>query len=227
MEEGQGGGKDAACTVKAILFDFGGVLAEEGFRNGLMEIARERGLEPDAFFKKGSDLIHRSGYVTGRTEEGDYWTALRRETGIQGDDVSLRRVIFDHFILRDWMMDIVKSLRAANVLVAILSDQTNWLDELNDQYDFFKWFDYVFNSYHSGKGKRDPTLFDDVLGRMHVDPPQALFVDDNGGNIERAKTRGLKTIRYTGREDFEEALASYCPFLVPLIFARDRRAHER
>ena len=32
--------------IKAVLFDFGGVLAEEGFRNGLLELGRRQGLNP-------------------------------------------------------------------------------------------------------------------------------------------------------------------------------------
>ena len=36
-------------TIRAVLFDYGGVLAEEGFREGLFSIARQQGLELDAF----------------------------------------------------------------------------------------------------------------------------------------------------------------------------------
>ena len=36
--------------IKAVLFDFGGVLAEEGFRQGLMAIAGQYDLDPQAFF---------------------------------------------------------------------------------------------------------------------------------------------------------------------------------
>jgi putative hydrolase of the HAD superfamily len=36
--------------IKAVLFDFGGVLAEEGFREGLKAIGVKNGLDPDDFF---------------------------------------------------------------------------------------------------------------------------------------------------------------------------------
>ena len=32
-------------SIKAVLFDYGGVLAEEGFRNGLLDMAREQNLD--------------------------------------------------------------------------------------------------------------------------------------------------------------------------------------
>jgi len=44
------------CTVDAILFDFGGVLADERFRNGLLAIARRNGLNPEGFAGTGFEL---------------------------------------------------------------------------------------------------------------------------------------------------------------------------
>jgi HAD superfamily hydrolase (TIGR01509 family) len=207
-------GTERPCTVEGILFDFGGVLAEEGFRNGLMAIARQNRLDPESVYRKGSDLVYETGYVTGRAREGDFWQALKRETGVDGDEASLRRVILDHFVLREWMIEIVRRLRSAHVSLAILSDQTNWLDELNAKYDFFRRFDRVFNSYHVGKSKKgDPTIFDDALNRLNVEPRQALFVDDTPGNVERAEKRGLNAVLYEGKEAFLARLKTYCPFL--------------
>ena len=55
--------------IKAIMFDFGGVLAEEGFREGLKAIAEKNGLDPDLFYETAKELIYESGYVTGRSDE--------------------------------------------------------------------------------------------------------------------------------------------------------------
>lgn len=199
--------------VEAILLDFGGVLAEEGFKNGLKAIAGKNGLEPDFVAKKGSELVYSVGYVVGRSEEGAFWEALRRETGIKGDDRSLRNLILSSFRLRPFMLAIVRELKNAGIPLYVLSDQTNWLDELNERDGFFKLFDSVYNSYHVGKGKRDPSIFDDAAGWMKVRPEEILFVDDNQGNIERAESRGLKTILFKGEEGFIKKLVEFCPFI--------------
>jgi hypothetical protein len=34
----------SGSRIRAVLFDFGGVLAAEGFRNGLLQLAAEQGL---------------------------------------------------------------------------------------------------------------------------------------------------------------------------------------
>ena len=112
------------CTVDAILFDFGGVLAEEGFRNGLLSIARLNELAPEPFAGTGFELVFKVGYVIGQSDESTFWQALREQTGIRDTDEKLRKEILSHFRLRAWMIELVKKLKQRNVRLAILSDQT-------------------------------------------------------------------------------------------------------
>jgi putative hydrolase of the HAD superfamily len=113
--------------------------------------------------------------------------------------------------MREWMIDTVKRLKAIKLRVGILSDQTNWLDELDARYDFFRLFDYVFNSYHMGKSKKDPTHFGDVVRMLGAEAHKVLFIDDDAGNCERAKHAGLKVIHYRDRKLFLEKIAGYFP----------------
>ncbi|MDY6950529.1 MAG: HAD family phosphatase [Thermodesulfobacteriota bacterium] len=199
--------------MDAVLFDFGGVLAEEGFRNGLLAIARGNGLDQEGFARTGFELVYDLGYVLGRGDEGAFWKALRERFPITAPDSALRNAILSHFRLRPWMLDIVRMLKKEGLGLAILSDQTNWLDELDSRHGFFRWFDHVFNSYHLGKSKKDASVFEDVLAHMGVQAGQALFVDDHGAHIDRAKGKGLHTLWYVDRKRFERELASFCPHL--------------
>ena len=201
------------CSTEVILFDFGGVLAEEGFKNGLVAIALRNGLNTEEFWQQAYALTFNGGYVTGRMDENTFWKTLREQTSIKGSDADLRAEILSRFQIRQWMIEVVKKLREACVRCAILSDQTNWLDELNEKYDFFQWFDQVFNSFHMGKSKQDPTIFDDIAEELHVNPEQILFIDDGSENIERARIKGLQTLLYKDQASFIKELASFCPLL--------------
>jgi FMN phosphatase YigB (HAD superfamily) len=197
--------------IEAVLFDFGGVLSEEGFRNGLQAIANSNGLDEETFVRTANDVIHACGYVIGKVSESAYWEMLRGTTGIRGDDQYLRNEILSRFSLREWMLDTVKRLKALKVRVGILSDQTNWLDELDARDNFFHEFDCVFNSYHMGKSKKDPTHFEDVVRMLGTEAHEVLFIDDDAGNCERAKHAGLKVIHYMESEQFLEEIAGYFP----------------
>ena len=192
--------------IKAILFDFGGVIAEEGFQQGLYAIAEKFGLDKKLFFQLASEAVYHSGYVTGKALEKDYWNEVREHSNIIAPDEELRQEILSRFIPRAWMLDTVKSLRQKGLKTAILSDQSDWLDELESQYHFFQYFDAVFNSYHLGKTKRDPAIFIEVLQTLKVEAGQVLFVDDNVDHIDRAVTAGLQTHHFVDRMNFMEKL---------------------
>lgn len=195
--------------IRAVLFDFGGVIAEEGFYNGLRAIAEQNGLDPDAFFKLGEEIIHGTGYVTGRTDERTYWDEVRGRTGIRREDAYLREEILSRFLVRPGMLAHADRLRASGRTVCILSDQTDWLDELDRRTHFSGHFDRVYNSYVLHKSKRDGSVFTDVCRDLALLPEEALFVDDNINNIRRAAEANLRTIHFTDPAAFGAALAHY------------------
>jgi len=192
--------------INAVLVDFGGVIAEEGFQQGLYAIAEKFGLDKKRFFQLANEAVYHSGYVTGKGTEKDYWNEVRQHSGIIASDDELRQEILSRFIPRDWMLEMIKSLRQQGLTTAILSDQSDWLDKLDTRYHFSQYFDAVFNSYHLGKTKRDPTIFNEVLQKLDVEAGETLFVDDNIDHIDRAVAAGLLVYHFAGREDFMKRL---------------------
>jgi putative hydrolase of the HAD superfamily len=195
--------------MSALLLDYGGVLAEEGFREGLMAIGRSVEMGADQFFDIAANAVYDSGYLTGHANEHAFWEMVRGRTGIERAEEEMRQQILDRFILRPWMLDLVRNLRASGLAVCILSDQTQWLDDLDKRDDFFKDFDRVFNSYYLGKGKRDASIFTDVAAGLQIPPEQILFVDDNEGHVQRARSKGLHTILFQDRESFFEEMRRF------------------
>ncbi len=188
-------------SISMILIDYGGVLAEEGFREGLFAIARKTGLNEHSFFDVAQEAVYSSGYLTGRSTESDYWNTVRRLTGVNLSDEVMRKEIISRFQLRPVMLKLVRMLREKGLRIVILSDQTNWLDELDSRDNFFCHFDHVYNSFNIGKGKRDASIFPDILGLMSMKPHEVLFIDDNESHVDRAVSSGLSGITFTEPED--------------------------
>lgn len=204
--------------IRAVLFDFGGVLAEEGFKAGLSAIALKKGLNPEQMIQAGFDIVYDIGFVTGRTGEAAFWKRLRERIGFQGNDRDLSEEILSRFMLRPQMLDIVSDIKERGIIAAILSDQTHWLDELNSRSPFFHLFDYVFNSYHLGVTKKDPAIFDQVIRIIDCPPQAAVFVDDHLSHVQRARSRGLHGIYYTVGNHFLHQLYELLdghPFVFP------------
>ena len=194
--------------IRCAAFDFGGVIAEEGFQNGMIAIAKKFGLDPSETVKLAFQLVFEARFVEGACTEEQMWNLFRKRAGIDASDETLREMILSRFIVRPWMLEKVKTLKQQGYIVAMLTDQAEWLKELDSTTPFLYLFDPVINSWDTGKTKKDPTAFTYLAAAAGVKPEEILFMDDNEGNIERAAAMGLKTILYSDRESFEREMGS-------------------
>ena len=193
-------------ALKCVTFDFGGVIAEEGFREGMRAIALRFGLDPEKTIDMAFRLVFEAKFVEGLCTEKELWDLFRDRTGITSEDATLREMVLSRFIVRPWMLELVRTLKDRGYIVAMLTDQAGWLKDLDGRNPFLHLFDPVLNSGEIGKTKKDPAVFTDLAAATGVKPEEILFVDDNDGNIERAASMGLKTILYRDREGFEREI---------------------
>ncbi len=196
-------------VLKAGLFDFGGVFAEEGFRKGIRTIAEQSNVDPDIAERAAFDLVYSTGYVLGKCNEESFWKAIKEAADITGNNRELREIILREFTIRPWFPKIITKLREQGIIVCLLSDQTDWLDKLNDRDNFYQLFDHIFNSFNLGKSKSDPGLFDDIANKIGLSPGEILFVDDYHGHIERAQKKGFKTHLFVDKDSFLRELPQY------------------
>lgn len=87
---------------------------------------------------------------------------------------------------------------------------TNWSDETFpiawERYSFLRYFEDILVSGREGLKKPDPAIYHLLLDRNDLNPPEALFIDDNARNVAAAKKIGLKTIHFTSSSGLKEAL---------------------
>ncbi|MEL0083123.1 MAG: HAD-IA family hydrolase [Gammaproteobacteria bacterium] len=190
--------------ITHVIFDFDGVMAETGFRLALASMSTDSDLELSEIAGQGMRALLKSGYVTGQGSEEDFWDLLCETTDIRGDRSMLRAEIIARSVLRPQMLETVDQLRASGLTVALLSDHTDWLDEIVADTGFTDHFDYFYNSYYLQQSKRDPLVFDRVVKLMEAVAGETLFVDDNPANVERAVSRGLLGIVY---QDFAQLVS--------------------
>jgi glucose-1-phosphatase len=199
------------CRFDAALLDFGGVVAEEGFAAGVRAIAHAAGRDQGEIWRVGLEAVWDSGYVYGRCLEGDFWKLFKARTGIEGDEKRWREDILSLFVVRPWMRRFADRLRELGVVTAILSDQTDWLRILDEKQNFSRHFDMVFNSFDHAMTKQEPAFFSLALRELEVEPDRTLFVDDNSGNVERARALGMHAVLYKDQEGFESDMMRLCP----------------
>ena len=193
-------------SIKAVLLDYGGVIADEGFQNGLRLMAREQCIDEDTMMNVARSAVYDSGFILGWCTEDEFWKWMREGSGLKGSDDELTKRILDGFVLRPWMIAWLQQLNTQGYITGILSDQSHWLDWLNERDHFFEFFDHVFNSCHMGEGKRNQALFPDIAEQLALSPNEILLVDDIKSNVTRAQAAGWQTIHYVDKVDFLETI---------------------
>ena len=193
-------------SIKAVLLDYGGVIADEGFQNGLRLMAREQCIDEDTMMNVARSAVYDSGFILGWCTEDEFWKWMREGSGLKGSDDELTKRILDGFVLRPWMIAWVQQLNTQGYITGLLSDQSYWLDWLNERDHFFEFFDHVFNSCHMGEGKRNQALFPDIAEQLALSPNEILLVDDIKSNVTRAQAAGWQTIHYVDKVDFLETI---------------------
>jgi putative hydrolase of the HAD superfamily len=151
-------------------------------------------------------LIYETGYLIGKSDEASFWNEVRKNTGISRTDAELRTQILKRFVLRPDMIASVDLLRSTGLIIAMLSDQTNWLEEIDLDSGLFRHFDRVFNSYRTHKSKRDASVFREVCTELGVKTEETLFIDDNIDHIKRARAQGLQTIHFAGMAEYKQQI---------------------
>ncbi len=176
--------------IKTAFFDLGGVYYSEGFREGMFVIARRFGLDEEDFYSTAARLVFSSGYVCGSVPERTYWEGLAKAVGIEEPLFEYRSGVLKAFVPQKGMSELVRRLRS-EAQVALLTDQTNWLYELDERDNLFAQFDEVISSYEEGFSKRDVEIFRIACERCSILPEEGIFFDDNSENVRRASEFGL------------------------------------
>jgi putative hydrolase of the HAD superfamily len=182
--------------IELILFDYGGVLAPEGFQLGILKLAQEFNKSFEEMYQiAGYQAGLETGYTSGKITEKDYWKSVEEKVGIKKDLMPYRDVFQDNFQPRKDMLGLVKELRK-RYKTGIFSDQTNWLHELNEKYDFFKYFDHIFISYDLGCTKHDDEFYRIPPRLTKIEPSKILVVDDKPRVVKRIIGSGMKAYRF-------------------------------
>jgi len=188
--------------IRAVLLDFGGVIASEGFQFGVLNLSRRYGKDYDDMYEIVSKkAMVGSGYVSGKGSEQEFWKIVAKELETDENLMECRSMILDNFIPRKEVIDTV--LKFKNKFIwGVFSDQTNWIYEIDEKYDFLKYFDYKFISYDLGYTKYNDEFYRIPYKELKLTAENILIVDDKQRVLDKAKEFGYNTFRFDSIKGF-------------------------
>jgi HAD superfamily hydrolase (TIGR01509 family) len=192
----------AAPHIRAVLFDYGGVLRRDERASAYDAIDTEFGLARGALWSAFHDIPEYRLSREGTIDRSAYRAAVRRalleREGADGRvDAALNA--FDAHItalppLDAAMRGLLDRLRAAGrVRLGLLSNASRGFTEQLRAAGVTVFFDDVFVSGDIALAKPDPAVYRFAAARLGVEPAACLMIDDQARNIEGARTAGLRT----------------------------------
>lgn len=204
--------------VKAVIFDFGGVLVRMTDDRPRVALAKQLGvslstLDNLVFFSESAQQAS-----LGTISVSRHWEAVRAALGINQEDMP-------GFLERYWsaddvnwtLLDFIRTLRP-RYKVGLLSNA--WDDlrlTLHNRWNIDGLFDELVISAEVGVVKPDARIFKLAHERLGVQPEEAIFLDDIAENVTAAQVLGMIALRFTNTQEAIAGIQRYIEESAPSL----------
>jgi putative hydrolase of the HAD superfamily len=194
------------ANIKAVIFDWGGVLIEDP-GPGLMEYCAKALDVTEAQYVAAHEKFA-EGFQKGIVTEDAFWTSVCTELGrpkprVQSLWGDAFRAVYKP---RVEMFDLVQRLCDKGYKTAVLSNTERPAMEYFHTLGY-TMFDVAVFSCAEGTRKPERQIYEGTVARLSCRPAQTVFIDDKIEYINGAKEVGLNTILFEGIEQLKRALA--------------------
>jgi epoxide hydrolase-like predicted phosphatase len=185
--------------VKAIIFDFFGVIVTEGLRPFI-----------DAYFDDKPDKKVRAIKLTDDRAKGvkniDYDYFLEALARLAGTTKTVTRDYLSRRRPNKPLLELIKTDLKPYYKIGLLSNASDdWVKKLLTPEEGVL-FDEILLSYKQNMIKPDPRFYKLIAQKLGVEPSECLFIDDIQKYCDGAEAIGMKSILYNDFEDFRTKL---------------------
>lgn len=184
-------------SIRAVIFDFGGVLVRTEDASGRRKWEQQLGLPPGELDQLvfASELAQRS--MIGQATQRDVWSYIATRYGL--DDATLQQMRRDFWSgdrSDEKLVQFLQSLRP-RYKTAILSNAWPGARRMfTEHFQLHKAVDAFIISSEEGVAKPHPRIYQIALQRLDVHPHEAIFVDDFPENVAGAQQLGIIAVLF-------------------------------
>lgn len=203
--------------IKAVIFDFGGILGLKQDPLYVEKICSLTGLEQAEF--ETIYRLDRHAYDSGDIDGEEYWSSILARKGLKAERGLIEQLInYDYLGWtrdREEMIELALRLKNSGYKIAILSNMPYELgNAIYANKEWLKEFDHVLFSAELKMSKPGPEFYLHCLELLDVAPEESLFIDDTYENIEAANSLGIRGYWYRdGSSDLTELEGLLKPLL--------------
>jgi len=200
-------------TIKAIIFDLGGVVVELDFSRFFKDIIEISPLNtPNSSllleFWRQSDIYHQ-GKITNKEFYSQACELLQTCALNQEQFFDSFNSVISH-VKEDFLV-LIKNLKEQNNIKLLCLSNVNsshWHYLLEQNKEIVELFDELILSFEVHLTKPDPRLFKLAIQKAECKPEEIVFIDDGLNNIRSARELGINGIKFTNLENLINELKS-------------------
>lgn len=193
--------------IKAILLDFGNVIAFFDHMRAIRRVADRCTMKPEMVLPTVYDAPLEHDFESGRIGSNEFLRRMKETVGFSGSIQELHAAFIDIFTPNPPVQSLIPRLAQNHRLV--LASNTNELHaaHFRDQFaDTLRHFHALGMSFEAGQRKPAAEFYQHCLRLADCSADEAIFVDDIAKNIAGAAAVGLRAIRYEQQADLAAAL---------------------
>lgn len=183
-------------SIRAVFFDFGGVIQRTEFQAPRQHLAQRFGMEYDDIDNIVFNSPTAKQATIGAVSVEEHWRAVARRLKVKNSEI---KAIEDEFFggdVVDWeIVEFLRSLRPrfkTGLISNAWSDMREYLVRMN----IADAFDHLVISAEVGMAKPEMQIYRLALEQAGVKANEAVFVDDVSANIEACEQVGMQGILF-------------------------------
>lgn len=189
-------------TIKAIIFDVGGVLVRTEDRAPRTALGLRFGKSYLEFDKAVFGVPTSRQASCGKISTQAHMRTVMRSFGLPETDAEIkafRHQFFAGDVVDKEMVKEIGTLRPQYVTAVLSNAWDDLRGFLEDTWHIDDAFDEIFISAEMGVMKPDPKIYQMVLEALDLKPEETVFVDDFLHNIEAARKLGMHGIHFQSK----------------------------
>jgi HAD superfamily hydrolase (TIGR01509 family) len=181
--------------MKAIIFDFDGVIADSEYHWDRHSLNVYRSFVPG--FTKDDDMK-----LKGRST-ADIYDMLVRNYGFSMTKEEYLEIIgeFAHKVYLEWtlplpgVVELIRRLVQRGIPLGIASSSRHkWIDTALERFDLTHIFNPIVTAEDVGVGKPNPAVYAEAARLIGFDPGDCIAIEDSTNGLRSAKGAGMKCI---------------------------------
>jgi putative hydrolase of the HAD superfamily len=187
--------------VKAILFDYGGVLVQVMDETPRQQLAERYGVPLRRIYHLLFDTEASIQAALGEISMEHHWRAIHEILRVPpGERADFIRQFWAADGLNRALVDFLPSLRERYSLGLLSNANDDLRQMMTEHWQIAGLFDDMIISAEVGLLKSDRRIYELAATRLGVQPDEALFIDDTPVNVEGARIAGLQAIQYLNNQ---------------------------